>query len=130
MSEFVGAGIAFPLRAAASGGLALVHGENEVMESVRLVLGTAFGERPMRPDFGCGVHDLVFDPADAAMPARVAYEVRASLVRWEPRIEVLDVEVEFDAQERTTAYISVTWSLSQTNDPRNLVFPFYFLPEE
>jgi hypothetical protein len=130
MSEFVGAGLAFPLRTDAGGSLALVRGDDEIGESMRLILGTAFGDRPMRPEFGCAVHDFVFDPADSGLAGRVAYEVRASLVRWEPRIDVVDVDVSFDPTEPTTAYITVTWALSDTNDPRNLVFPFYFIPEE
>lgn len=130
MGDFVGAGLAFPLRTDAGGTIALVRGEQEIAESMRLILGTAFGDRPMRPQFGCAVHDFVFDPADAGLSGRVAYEVRASLVRWEPRIDVLDVAVAFDQVEPATAYITVTWALRDTNDPRNLVFPFYFIPEE
>lgn len=130
MSEFVGAGLAFPLRTDMAGGLALVRGENELAESMRLILGTAYGDRPMRPEFGCAIHDFLFDPADAGLSGRVAYEVRASLVRWEPRIDVHDVQVSFNADDRSTAYITVTWTLQESNDPRNLVFPFYFIPEE
>ncbi len=130
MSDFVGAGWAFPLRTDSAGSIALVRGETEISEAMRLILGTAFGDRPMRPDFGCAVHEFVFDPADASLSGRVAYEVRASLIRWEPRVDVLDVQVEFDPQETATAYITVTWTLTRTNDPRNLVFPFYFIPEE
>lgn len=130
MTDFVGAGVAFPMRLDSGGSLALVRGEAEVAEAVRLILGTAFGERPMRPEFGCAIHDMVFDPADANMAGVIAYEVRASLVRWEPRIDVIDVQVDFDPAERTCAWISITWSFRSTNDPRNLVYPFYFIPGE
>jgi phage baseplate assembly protein W len=128
--EFIGAGWAFPLRADRAGRIALVSGPREVEESIRLVLGTAFGERPMRPEFGCAIHDLVFDPADASLAGLIAYEVKASLVRWEPRIEVVDVEVTFDPAQPTVAYIDVRYRLRRENDPRNLVFPFYFIPDE
>ena len=128
--EFIGQGWGFPVRTDATGGIALVSGEREIAESIRLILGTALGERPMRPEFGCAIHDMVFSPADTSLAGLIAYEVRASLVRWEPRIDVLDVEVSFDADEATVLYIDVRYSLSDTNDPRNLVFPFYFIPEE
>lgn len=128
--EFVGSGWAFPMRTDQAGRIALVSGGREIEESIRLVLGTAFGERPMRPEFGCAIHDLVFDPADGALAGLIAYEVRASLVRWEPRITVSEVQVTFDPTRATVAFIDVRYALRHDNDPRNLVFPFYFIPDE
>jgi len=128
--EFIGAGWAFPLRVDASGGMALVRREQELEESIRLVLGTALGERPMRPEYGCAIHDYVFAPADATTAGRVAYEVRASLERWEPRIEVVDVEVTVDPDDASVLYIDVSYAIRGTNGPRNLVFPFYVVPSE
>src|SRR5215213_6553856 len=113
--DFVGAGWAFPVRTDVTGGIALVTREREIEESVRLILATAPGERPMRPEFGCAVHDYVFAPADASTAGAVAYAVRVALDRWEPRIELRDVTVQY--------------ALRCTNDPRNLVFPFYTIPE-
>ncbi len=128
--EFVGSGIAFPVRTDATGSVALVSGQAEIRESVRLIVGTAYGERPMRPEFGCGIHDLVFAPSDGRTAARAAYEVRTSLERWEPRITVHDVDVTFDEGGSGTMLVSLTYSLRGTNDPRNLVFPFYSLPAD
>jgi uncharacterized protein len=128
--EFIGQGWAFPLDVDASGGIALVARERELEQSIRLILGTAYGERPMRPEFGCGIHDLVFAPADATTAGRIAYEVRMSLGRWESRIEVRDVDVTIDETDRSTLYIDVTYVISGTSDPRNLVFPFYVIPSE
>jgi phage baseplate assembly protein W len=128
--EFVGAGWAFPVRVNASGGIALVRRDQELQESIRLILGTALGERPMRPEFGCAVHDYVFAPADATTAGRVAYEVRASLERWEPRIEVMEVEVSMDPADASVLYINIAYAIRGTNDPRNLVFPFYVIPSE
>ncbi|MDQ1566111.1 MAG: uncharacterized protein QOF96_991 [Actinomycetota bacterium] len=128
--EFIGAGLAFPLRTDATGRIALVTRDAELQESMRLVLGTAFGERPMRPEFGCGIHDLVFAPADDTTAGRVAHAVQQSLERWEPRVEVLDVEVTFADDSSTTMYVDVSYTPRGTNDPRNLVFPFYTIPTE
>lgn len=127
--EFVGKGLAFPLKTDATGGLALVAREREVEESMRLVLGTAVGERPMRPEFGCGIHDYVFAPADATTAGRIEYEVRASLHRWEPRIITEDVVVSFDPGDDGVLYIDISYRLKGANDRRNLVFPFYTIPE-
>lgn len=128
--EFIGQGIAFPLRLDATGGLALADSDRVIEESIRLILATAPGDRPMRPDFGCGIHDYVFAPMDATTAGRIVYEVRAALARWEPRIEVLDVDVTMSDVEPATFYIDLTYQLAGANDPRNLVFPFYVIPSE
>ena len=128
--EFIGSGWAFPLRTDATGRIALVSREREIEESIRLILGTAIGERPMRPEFGCGIHEYVFAPADSETANKIAAEVRASLRRWEPRIRVRDVVVSFDEADTSTLYIDIRYALGNTNDPRNLVFPFYVIPQE
>ena len=128
--EFIGSGWAFPLRTDTTGRIALVSREQEIEESMRLILGTAIGERPMRPEFGCEIHDSVFESAAAETAARVAAAVRASLRRWEPRIEVRDVIASFDSADPSTIYIDIRYTVGETNDPRNLVFPFYVIPAE
>ncbi|HEX2300557.1 MAG TPA: GPW/gp25 family protein [Pseudonocardiaceae bacterium] len=126
--QFLGAGWAFPLRTDPTGSIALVSDEREVAESIRIILGTAPGERPMRPEFGCAIHDLVFAPADASTAGQLAYHVRLALDRWEPRIDLEDVVVHFDAADTGTLFIDVRYTLRSSNDPRNLVFPFYVIP--
>ena len=128
--EFIGRGWAFPLRTDATGGIALVSRAREIEEAIRLILGTAPGARPMRPEFGCRIHDFVFGTADGTTANDVGVEVRRSLARWEPRIEVHDVVVSFDPLDQTVLYIDVRYSIRDTNDRRNLVFPFYVIPGE
>jgi uncharacterized protein len=84
----------------------------------------------MRPEFGCGIWDEVFSPMDATTAGRVAYDVRAALERWEPRINVTAVDVTYRDAERGRMDVSITYSERDTNDRRNLVFPFYVIPEE
>jgi len=114
----------------ATGGIALVAREQELAESIRLILSTARGERPMRPEFGCGIHDQIFSPMDATTAGRVAYDVRAALERWEPRVEVGDVDVTYAAERPGAMYVKINYTEKETNDRRNLVFPFYIIPEE
>lgn len=128
--EFIGSGWAFPLRTDSTGGVALVSREREIEESIRLILGTAPGERPMRPEFGCRIHDEIFAGADAATAGRIASDVRLALRRWEPRIAVSDVAVTQDADDPAVLYIDVRYTTLATNDRRNLVFPFYTIPAE
>jgi phage baseplate assembly protein W len=127
--QFVGAGWAFPVRTDPTGGIALVTGDREIEQAIRLVLGTAPGERAMRPEFGCRIHDLVFGPANATTAGEIAYEVRRSLDRWEPRIDVVDVRVAFDEADAGTVHVDLHYTIRGTNDPRNLVFPFYVIPD-
>jgi phage baseplate assembly protein W len=126
--EFIGRGWAFPLRVDATGSIALVAREQEIEESIRLILGTSPGERPMRPEFGCRIHEYLFSSADSETAGAIAREVRSALQRWEPRIDVADVNVTFDAREATLLYINVGYSIKATTDRRNLVFPFYVIP--
>jgi phage baseplate assembly protein W len=127
--EFVGSGIAFPMRVAPSGGIALVSREREIEEAIRLILGTSPGERPMRPEFGSRISEHVFGPANAATAGQLAYEVRVALERWEPRIDLEDVEVSFDAADSGILYLDIKYRIRGSNDPRNLVFPFYVIPQ-
>ncbi len=128
--DFVGAGWAFPLATDATGGIALVARGREIEEAIRLILATAPGERPMRPEFGCRVHDHVFAPVNAATAGAIAHDVRSALEQWEPRIDLQDVLVSFDRAEAGTLYIDIRYTISGINDPRNLVFPFYVIPQE
>jgi phage baseplate assembly protein W len=128
--EFVGSGLAFPVRVDLTGKVALVAGEREIEQSIALILATIPGERPMRPEFGCRIHDYVFAPADAATAGLVAYEVRQALLRWEPRIDVTNVVVTPDPYDPGVLLVDLHYSIRSTNDPRNLVFPFYVIPDE
>ena len=128
--EFVGRGWAFPVVADRSGRILLTRDEREIEDSIRLILATSPGERPMRPEFGCAVHDYVFAPADATTAGAIGEAVRTSLRFWEPRIELDDVVVDFDGAQQGRLLIDIRYRIRGDNDPRNLVFPFYSIPEE
>jgi hypothetical protein len=128
-TDFIGAGWAFPVRADAAGNIALVTGEREIDQAVRLILGTAPGERPMRPEFGCAIHHQVFGIANPATAGQIAADVRSALNRWEPRIRVDEVRVDFEATATGRVHVDVAYTILARNDPRNLVFPFYVIPD-
>ena len=104
------------------GGMALSSAEDNIKEAIRIILGTAPGERDMRPDFGCGVWGILFDAVDASFEGRVAFLVESALRAWEPRIEVEKVET--DAGE-TQVVVNIEYRVRATNRVDNLVFPFY-----
>ena len=130
MTEIIGSGLAFPLQVDRRGGIALARDEQDIDQAIQLILGTAPGERPMRPEFGCGVHDFVFDTIDATTVAQMEAEVRDALDHWEPRIEVIAVDFDLSGVDRGELLINIAYRMRSTNHLRNLVYPFYIIPAE
>jgi uncharacterized protein len=126
----LGRGVAFPLRVDRRGGIELVSGTVDIEEAITIILGTAPGERPMRPEFGCGIHDYIFESVDAYTMGRLEEEIRIALDRWEPRIEVVEVEFDISNSDRGELLIDIGYVVRATNDVRNLVYPFYVIPAE
>jgi phage baseplate assembly protein W len=124
-TDFVGRGVAFPIRPGVDGRLAFAGGEDKIRQSIWLILGTAAGERQMRPDFGCGIHDLVFEANTARLRGVVEEKVREALTRWEPRIDVTGVRAETPPEERNYLLIHVDYRVRANNALNNLVYPFY-----
>ena len=130
MSDLIGSGLAFPLHSDQRGSLALASGVEDIEQAIALILGTAPGERPMRPEFGCSVHEVVFDTIDAAIIGKVQTAVHQALERWEPRIEVVDLDVEQSEEHAGTLLVEITYRLRTTSGLHNLVHPFYVIPAE
>jgi uncharacterized protein len=130
MSSILGSGLAFPIGVDRRGSVALAHGEDDIEQAIGVILSTAPGERPMRPEFGCEVHDLIFDTIDAQMIGKMDTAIRNALDRWEPRIEVTDID--FDLSDMSEGQLAATihYRVRATNAPRNLVYPFYVIPAE
>jgi Bacteriophage baseplate protein W len=106
------------------GRIELAEYEESVHQAIWIVLGTAKGERVMRPDFGCGIYDLVFEVNSAATAGRVSQEVQDALLYFEPRVDVLNVQVE-SVGEGEVLQISIDYQVRATNNVFNLVYPFY-----
>jgi Bacteriophage baseplate protein W len=130
MTELLGTGLSFPLAVDRRGGIALATGETDVDQAIEIILSTAPGERPMRPEFGCGVHDFVFDTIDASTVGRLETEIRRALDRWEPRIVIEEVEFDLSEMGDGRLLINIGYRLRATNHKRNLVYPFYVIPDE
>jgi phage baseplate assembly protein W len=121
---FLGVGWGFPVETNDHGAIQLAEYEASVRQAIWIVLGTAKGERVMRPDFGCGIYDLVFETNSASTAGRVAQEVQEALLFFEPRIDVLDVQVEAGGSGEKLS-ISIQYQVRATNNVFNLVYPFY-----
>ena len=123
--DFLGVGWRFPLQVTPAGRIAQARHEQRIEESIVLILSTAPGERPMLPAFGCGIHDLVFEPNDARTIALVVHLVREALTRFEARIDLLDVHAQSSAEAPNLLLIRVHYRVRGTNAIGNLVYPFY-----
>jgi uncharacterized protein len=130
VTEIIGSGLAFPLQVDRRGGIALARDETDIEQAIELILGTAPGERPTRPEFGCGVHDFVFDSIDATTVGRMELAIRDALDRWEPRVFVETVEFNLDEVADGRLIIDIGYRVRVTNTMRNLVYPFYVIPAE
>lgn len=122
--EFLGQGWSFPVRPV-NGRLAYASGEDKIRQSIWLIMSTAPGERQMLPEFGCGIYDLVFQPNTVALRGIVEEKVRLALVRWEPRIDVLDVRAETFPEALNQLLIYVDYRIRSNNALYNLVYPFF-----
>jgi phage baseplate assembly protein W len=130
VTEIIGSGLAFPLQVDRRGGIALARDETDIEQAIELILATAPGERPMRPEFGCGVHDFVFDSIDATTVGRMELAIRDALDRWEPRVVVESVAFGLDEVDEGKLIIDIGYRVRATNTMRNLVYPFYVIPAE
>ena len=121
---FLGMGWAFPIRPDASGEAALAAFEEDIRQSVRLILETAQGERVMRPDFGGGLQEFVFEPINTTTLALMRHRVEEALITWEPRIDNITLQFTSDPRQGRVM-IEIGYRVRQTNTFYNLVYPFY-----
>ena len=130
MSDIIGSGLAFPLSVDHRGGIALARGEDDIEQAIAVILGTAPGERPMRPEFGCEIHQLVFDTIDAEMIGKMDSAIRVALDRWEPRIDVVSLDFDLTGTAEGRLEIDIRYAVRATTREHNLVYPFYVIPAE
>ena len=123
--DFLGVGWKFPLQVTASGKIAQARYEQRIEESIYLILSTAKGERVMLPEFGCGIHELVFAPNNTLTRSVVVQNVRQALVAFEPRIDVLDVNADEAEGEPNLLLLKINYRIRANNALGNLVYPFY-----
>ena len=124
-NRLIGRGWQFPVRPGFDGKLAFQGGPEKIRQSIWLILSTSPGERQMLPEFGCSIHDLVFQANTASLRSLVAVNVREALGRWEPRIDVFDVQVETQPERRNYLLIRIDYRIRTFNTFANLVFPFF-----
>ncbi len=122
--DFLGVGLSFPLRVE-DGKIAWSGYEESIRESIMLILGTAKGERIMRPDFGCGIQELGFSINDTSTASLAIFYIEEALKKWEPRIELMSVDADADSKDADQLNISIEYRIITTNTRYNIVYPFY-----
>lgn len=122
---FLGRGWAFPVAPGGDGDVALAEHEEDVRQAISIILETNKGERVMRPDFGCGIRELVFEPLTTTTKALVRHRVEEALTLWEPRIDLVEVRVDEDRGERGRLLVRIAYRVRTTNTFYNLVYPFH-----
>ena len=131
VKSFLGSGLRFPLQINPLGGMAFSDGGDNIEESIRLIIGTAVGERVMRPLFGCRIHDYVFHANSASTAGMVAFYTAEALNKWEPRITEVRVSANPSrGGEDSLMVVDIKYKVRSTNVDRNLVYPFYLRREQ
>lgn len=125
MADFLGTGWKFPVRVNGRGGLSWVSGAQAIEEAIWLILATPLRSRVMEPHFGCGIHQYLFAPNDTNTRALIVRDVQQALLKWEPRIDLLDVRAESTPGEPGHLLIHVDYRIRANNAFHNLVYPFY-----
>jgi phage baseplate assembly protein W len=123
--EFLGKGWKFPVGVDSQGEIEMSEYEQDIKEAIWIILSTSKGERVMRPDFGCGIHDYVFAAINTANIGLIESSVREALTVWEPRIELKEVSVSTEKADEGQLMISIDYTVRTTNNEFNLVYPFY-----
>ncbi|MGA1865661.1 MAG: GPW/gp25 family protein [bacterium] len=126
--EFLGSGCKYPILIDKRGGIALSRYEDKIRDSILIILTSAKGERVMRPDFGCDIHDFAFSIINTSTLTMIKSAVQEALILWEPRIEVIKVETSTEKINEGVLPISIDYRIRRTNTEHNLVYPFYLKP--
>lgn len=128
--DFLGKGLRFPVSVNLNGGVSTSQLEENVRQSIFIILGTAPGERINRPLFGCQIHDLMFAPNNYLTAARAEIYCEEAIYKFEPRIQKVVCKAQPNADEPNRLDIRIEYVIAGKNDKRNLVFPFYLKNED
>ena len=128
--DFLGKGLRFPVSVNLNGGVSSSVLEENVRQSIFIILGTAPGERIYRPDFGCRIHDLMFEPNNAITAAAAEVYCEEAIYKYEPRIEHVECRARPNPDEPNRLDVRLEYVIAGKNEKRNLVYPFYLKQQD
>ena len=123
--NFLGRGWKYPVEVDRAGGIAMTELDESIRQSILIILGTAPGERVMRPNFGCGIHDLVYAPNNLNTASLAGHFCVEALTKWEPRVEEVEAHADPSEDDANRLDITIKYKVRASNSSRNLVYPFY-----
>lgn len=126
--DIIGIGWSFPptfVKAGNAGDLMMTDGKEDIDNSLHILLNTAFGERVMRPEYGCDLRKFLFDPVNANMQAYIKKIVEEAILYFEARIRPEDITVDVEQINEGRLEINVVYTIKSTNSKSNYVYPFY-----
>ncbi|MCI1278629.1 MAG: GPW/gp25 family protein [Nitrospira sp.] len=124
--DFLGRGWRFPVAIdPLSGRIATSEFERDIRESITIILSTARGERVMRQDFGCGIHDLVFASMNTSTLGLFESNIRESIIQYEPRVEIVKLDLSTAESDTGKLKVKLFLRIRETNHEFNMVYPFY-----
>ena len=124
-SDFIGKGWRFPITVNAKGGIDWSNGPQRLSDAIWIIIKTSLGERVMLPTFGAGVNDYVFQSNSSMVRTQLASAIKQALLKWEPRITVTQASVNPVPDEPSQVLVSIEYTINATNEPANVVYPFY-----
>lgn len=125
-TSFLGTGWSFPPEFVLETGTVVMTAEEEdVAASLRILLGTAVGERLLNPKYGLDITELLFEPLSTTMKTFLQDRMKTTLLIYEPRIDLLDLGLDTTAQYDGKINVVITYQIRGTNSRFNLVYPFY-----
>ena len=126
--DFLGRGFAFPPRIdSATGQFVMAESEEDIRQSIYIILMTKMKERAMLPEFGCNLHEYMFELPDSAFEVQISSEIKEALMKYEPRIINTEVTVDTMDLQNGKVYLNISYTVRATNNPNNLVFPYYLM---
>lgn len=125
MADFLGQGFKFPVRLNGRGGLSYASNEQSISEAIWIIISTPLKSRIMEPEFGCNIHEYVFAPNNPNTIASIVHGIQRALVRFEPRIDVMDVKARAHPETPSILLIDIDYRVRANNAMHNIVYPFY-----
>ena len=107
-------GIAFPPRIDSDGRVAWSSGAQNVRESIQIILQTRLDERIMRPSFGGGLDEFLYEPNTVGTRRQIEERTRRVLARWEPRADVETVTADAAPDDPDAVVLAITYTVRDT----------------
>lgn len=123
--SYLGTGWSFPVSFSKGKGVAMVSADEDIRQSLRILLSTIPGERIFRNDYGCSICEWVFSKMNLSEKTRIVNIIEMAILEGEPRVKAESVDIEIKDEREGILWINIEYTVGQTNSRGNMVYPFY-----